>query len=367
MSSPLVPQPPAWRVDWESIDAEFDWIRAMKECPQDPVYHAEGNVWIHTRMVCEAMAGIPAWRALPEHDQEILFWAGMLHDVAKPACTRTENGRITSRGHATKGAVMARGILWRLGMTVEDREKVCGLVRFHQWPYYILERPEARASVIRASQTSRCDWLAILAEADVRGRICSDQARLVENVELFAEFAREQGCLASAWPFANAHSRFLYFRTWPPTRDPSYAAHDDTAFEVTLLAGLPASGKNTLAAREFGDVPVISLDDIRDETDGLGAAIDTARQRAREYLRVRQPFVWNATNLREAVRRQSIDLFAGYGARVRIVCLEAAPGELLRRNRARESTVPERVIERMVERWEMPDRTEAHAIEVRGE
>jgi hypothetical protein len=38
----------------------------MRGCAQDAVFHAEGDVWIHTRMVCEAMAALSVWRTLPE-------------------------------------------------------------------------------------------------------------------------------------------------------------------------------------------------------------------------------------------------------------------------------------------------------------
>jgi len=75
----------------------------MRGCAQDAVFHAEGDVWIHTRMVCEAMAALPVWRALPEGDRQVVFAAAVLHDQAKPSCTREENGRITSRGHSVRG------------------------------------------------------------------------------------------------------------------------------------------------------------------------------------------------------------------------------------------------------------------------
>ena len=50
-------------VSWDSFDEP--WVAPMAACPQDPEHHAEGDVWTHTKMVCEALAGLPAWRALP--------------------------------------------------------------------------------------------------------------------------------------------------------------------------------------------------------------------------------------------------------------------------------------------------------------
>ena len=107
----LVPQPPDFNLDWEGLSAEFAWIRALADCPQDSIYHAEGDVWIHTRMVCESLLANAQWRALPDDERHIVFIAALMHDIGKPACTRMDDGRITSRGHSTRGAIMAREIL----------------------------------------------------------------------------------------------------------------------------------------------------------------------------------------------------------------------------------------------------------------
>src|SRR3954471_8783780 len=100
MSEPFLPTPapPVWRVAWDELDRGYPWVRNLAGCPQDPVYHAEGDVWVHTRMACEALAGLAAWRALPEEERRVLFAAALLHDVAKPECTRTgPDGRLTAR------------------------------------------------------------------------------------------------------------------------------------------------------------------------------------------------------------------------------------------------------------------------------
>jgi hypothetical protein len=98
-----------------------------------------------------------------------------MHDVAKPACTRHEpDGRITSPGHSRRGSILARQILWRLEVPVAVRESITALVRYHEVPYYLLDRPDPQRLAIEVSQTARCDHLALLAEADVRGRVCRD-------------------------------------------------------------------------------------------------------------------------------------------------------------------------------------------------
>ena len=44
------------RVRWDDLQA-FDWVRALASCPQDPIHHAEGDVWIHTRMISAGSPG----------------------------------------------------------------------------------------------------------------------------------------------------------------------------------------------------------------------------------------------------------------------------------------------------------------------
>jgi predicted kinase len=100
-----------------------------------------------------------------------------------------------------------------------------------------------------------------------------------------------------------------------------------------------------------------------DPADAQGQVINRAREQARGYLRQGQSFVWNATNLSRQLRGQCIQLFADYHARIRIVYVEAAEERLLRQNRQRQIPVPESVLERLLDRWEVPDPTEAHRVE----
>jgi len=95
-SFPFTPSAPSYTIDWESLRAEFAWMADMAGVQQEPRWHAEGDVEIHTRMVAQAMADDLRWREADEQTRHVLFCAALLHDVAKPACTRLEEGRWTS-------------------------------------------------------------------------------------------------------------------------------------------------------------------------------------------------------------------------------------------------------------------------------
>ena len=364
----LCPAGPSWTVPWSRIEDEFDWIRRLRDVPQDAVHHGEGDVATHTRMAAEALAAQAGWRQLPQPERIRLFAAVLLHDVAKPDCTHTgDDGRITAHGHSRRGDLAVRRILWELAAPRPWREHVAALVRHHQVPFWALERPDLEQIVLRVSLVARNRDLAMLADADMTGRVCGDRDEVLENIGLFREYCDDLGVLDEPWPFASDHARFQYFRT--PGRDPRYAAYDDTRLTMTVLSGLPGAGKDTWVASHAGDRPVISLDAIRARlgvkpTDGQRAVAAAAHEEARGHLRARRDFVWNATNISRQHRDLCIGLGAAYHARVEIVAVEVPPDTVRRQNASRSAPVPEAVVDRLIGKWEAPDLTEAHAVTI---
>lgn len=368
---PHCPAGPEWRVVWPALLAAHPWLRALGGVPQSPIFHAEGDVLVHTGMVAEALAALPAWRALSDTERSVLFAAALLHDIGKPECTRAElDGTISSRGHARAGATIARRLLWTtegFGQAVPFavREAIVALVRLHGLPIWFLERDEIERAIVAASYRARLSAVALLAEADARGRTCADQSELLGRIDLFRETCTAHSCLEGPYPFPSDHSRVRYFRQ--RQQEPRYHAYDDTWGEVVLLAGLPGAGKDTWLRAWSPGLPVISLDAIRAARRVApeapqGAVAEAAKQQARAFLRARQPFVWNATNLTRLLRDPLIDLFMDYGARVRIVYHDAPLATVLRRNRARPGPVPESVIHKLAGKVDLPDLTEAHAV-----
>ncbi|MFD6949047.1 poly(A) polymerase [Nocardiopsis sp. TSRI0078] len=374
----LCPAPPHWDLDWARVREALPWVRDLSGVEQDPVHHAEGDVETHTRMACEALAGLPAWRARPTAERVRLFAAVLLHDVAKPLCTRRDgDGRVTAHGHSRRGDLMARRLLWESSGTagsrargscpdaVEWREHVAALVRHHQVPFWALERPDLRRIAFRMSLLARNDDLVLLATADILGRRCGDTSEVLDNIGLYGEYCAEQRCLDRPRDFPSEHARFWFFRK--PDRDPDYAAHDDTRLTVTVMSGLPGAGKDTWIGRNRPGVPVVGLDTLRAElgvrpTGDQRPVAAAAHERAREHLRAGRSFVWNATNVSRSLRDRCVDLAAAYRARVEIVSVEAPPRVLRNRLDQRRSPVPAAAVERLVRRWECPDPTEAHLL-----
>jgi putative nucleotidyltransferase with HDIG domain len=358
----------------DALRAAYPWLEPLGACPQDPIFHAEGDVLTHLGMVLNELAAMPCFRALPELDRHIVFAATLLHDISKPECTRTEeDGRVRSPGHAVKGVYKARRILTDdeafapLGTPFAIREQILALVRWHGLPANYLDKPDPQRAVILTSMNTRMDLLTILAEADHRGRIVAkENDDTMTRIALFRDFCEECEVWSGPRAFANDASRFHFFHT--PDAHPTLSLFDASKFEVTVLSGLPGSGKDTWVQANAGEREVISLDDIRRElevepSDDQSAVVAAAYDRAKALLRCGEPFVWNATNVSRVLRGKVIDLCAAYKARTRVVYLEPPIPLIRQRNTGRVKRVPQRVWERLFDRLDVPTLAECHELE----
>lgn len=92
------------------------------ETPQNHPHHCY-NVGEH---ILHSLIEVPA--------DKVLRLTMLLHDIAKPQCLTVDEKGITHfHGHEEMGAEMSRVILRRLRMDNDTTDKVCRLVRFHDY------------------------------------------------------------------------------------------------------------------------------------------------------------------------------------------------------------------------------------------
>ncbi len=146
----------------------FPELHALVDCPQDPEWHPEGDVWIHTLHCMDAFA---ARRMNDEREDLVVGLAVLCHDLGKPATTKVENGRITSKEHSSVGEELTRTFLSR--MTTEGAliAEVIPLVSTHLAPIQLFKAGASDAAVRRlARRVGRIDRLVRVAHADMLGR-----------------------------------------------------------------------------------------------------------------------------------------------------------------------------------------------------
>jgi predicted kinase len=190
-----------------------------------------------------------------------------------------------------------------------------------------------------------------------------------ENLHLWRMVAEENRCFDAPYAFANDHARFLFYRE--ALSSLHYTPREEFPCTVTLMSGLPGSGKDTWLARHRPRLPVVSLDEIRAELDvdavgNQGGVIQAAREECRRHLRAGRDFAFNGTNTTRQTRRRWIDLFADYGARVDVVYIEPPLPVVFQQNERRARRVPRQAIEHLVEKLEPPTWAEAHSLVLVG-
>ena len=347
------------------------WAAVMADCGQDAEWHAEGDVWTHTKMVIAELTRLTEWPTLNRADQLKLLFTALFHDSGKPATTRVDpdTGRTHAPKHALVGVEIGRAVLRELGCDLRLREEILNLVRYHGRPPFLLEKSDPAREVIHLSGFVNHRLLHRFAVADTRGRATREMSRPEENLDLWRLIAEENGCYDKPYAFANDHAGFLFHRD--ALSSLHYVPREEYRCGVTMMSGLPGSGKDTWLARHRPALPVVSLDDLRvglgiDATENQGEVIQAAREACREHLRAGRDFAFNATNTMKQTRKRWIDLFADYNARIELVYLEPPLAAVFERNQRRARPVPEKVMERLVEKLEPPNRTEAHGVELIG-
>lgn len=343
--------------NFKEIVKAFSIIEKLKEVEQNPEYHGEGNVYKHTELVCNEVLKLEEWGELKDREKVILYLSALFHDIGKLITTREEENKIVSPKHAVKGAKLFRELAYReYEFDRYIREEIAALIRYHGLPLYFIDRENMDYDIIKAAEITNMGLLYLLAKCDLLGRCCADKESLLDRVIYFKVYSKELGCFYGPKKFKNDYTRFLYF-----TENKIYhgsEVFDSREFEVIVMVGLPLSGKDTYINDNFKGLKIISLDDIREKlnispTKDFGQVGAIAFSKAKEFLRRKEGFVWNATSLRRENRQKLIRLCNSYGAKVRFIYLEVPYKELISRNKSRKRYVPVEAINKMIKNMYM--------------
>ena len=365
----------------------------LPKTPQDPEWHAEGDVAAHTALVLEQAHGLTD--GLNDFDRAALLLSSALHDIGKALTTREEVGedgraRLRSRQHARRGRDYLSYRLLDTGLSPALVMAVLNLVAHHH-------------SLHRAAESERGVWalarrvplplLVRLAKADARGRVVrgEDVRRAEDTADYLELVARDLGVWEGRDPYADFRAQIAAMlpgalpellalavgkgmNDWEAgvihTPHEAVARVQEAARHgfprLTVLCGPSGSGKSTLAASLPG-ADIINLDTLRaeygkDASDQAvnGRVLQAARERLREALRRGRHAVWDATSLRRSQRAQVLGLGHDYGALTQVQVLWTPPGGLGARLAGRERQVGAGVVASQLKLLEFPEVGEAH-------
>ncbi|HKP47692.1 MAG TPA: HD domain-containing protein [Pyrinomonadaceae bacterium] len=163
-----------WLLALGVVDQLFPEIKNLIGVEQDPLWHPEGDVFVHTRLVLDRARELID--DLPYPKQVTVMLAALAHDFGKPATTEFIDGRLRSRGHEEAGIAPTEQFLDRLNLHTlagyDVRSQVIALVRDHLKPgeFYKKRDEVGDGAFRRLARRCELDLLYRVAKADSLGR-----------------------------------------------------------------------------------------------------------------------------------------------------------------------------------------------------
>lgn len=111
---------------WAShlLDYILPEVAVLEETKQDPSWHPEGSVLVHTIRTLAKL----------ETDDICTHWAALLHDIGKATTTALEDGKVRSKGHEKVSKELASNILERFRFSKKESDEILYLVENHMKP-----------------------------------------------------------------------------------------------------------------------------------------------------------------------------------------------------------------------------------------
>jgi tRNA nucleotidyltransferase (CCA-adding enzyme) len=159
--------------------------------PQDPQWHPEGDVFVHTKLAVDRAHELIEDLSYPRKVTVML--ATLAHDFGKPGTTEFLEGRWRSRGHEEAGVPPTESFLDRINVHTIDgynvRAQVIALVREHLKPgeFYKKRDEVGDGAFRRLARRCEPDLLYRVAKADSLGR----NAEWVPRAQWYGSEAQE--------------------------------------------------------------------------------------------------------------------------------------------------------------------------------
>lgn len=150
----------------------FPELTALVGVPQEPEWHPEGDVDVHTLMVVDEARKLID--DLPPAKQITVMLGALCHDFGKPATTKFFDGRWRSHAHDEAGVAPTVSFLDTLGVHTisgfDVREQVIQLVRYHLLPGMFYKSQPGDGAFRRLARKVEPDLLYRVSKADSLGR-----------------------------------------------------------------------------------------------------------------------------------------------------------------------------------------------------
>lgn len=366
----------------DMIGQEFPLLKEFKNTPQDKIWHAEGDVHIHTDMVLNETYSLIANEAshLSDDDKFCLVLSALLHDITKPITTTESerNGRICviSPKHEYKGISYLTHKLQNLDISQSNIQTILGLVGYHQQPKLFVVRDKSKWDYYNLSRKARLDLLYYLEVADMKGRTSDDLESHLEYLDLFKLYAQEYGCFDKTYVPVIHENEYLHNRGFkalleqrivmPEEAEGKFYNHINNHSHMVILCGLSGVGKSNYIRETYPDYKLISLDLLRDQHSKNRQSMENEREivrlaslQVKTALAKKENIIYDATNIRKDFREKLLTLSHNYDALSEVVFITDKLSNIIKRDNEREHSVGKNVIMNQEYRFEYPEVDEA--------
>ena len=355
---------------WDLIESLPEFKR-LKDTPQTPVWHKEGNVWNHTKLVVEEVLKSSAHlKDKGGIAYKVLVLSALFHDLGKATTTQfsTEKNDWMSHNHGREGAKIVRQLIYD-EPDIFSREQIVYMVRHHMTLHHIFDNEdktfrkmtELSYGLVPTSTMAllqSCDSLGSKNDIDTFDSILAHTHKILM-------YACKEDCI-ERHRFQSSFDKLAFF--YGDGLKLSSPINKTQDFTVYVMIGLPGSGKDTYIKDNLPkDIKVVCRDDIRTEMGLKGEkpmgnkeqeneVTRIANERIDFYCQNKVDFVVNQTNVVKKYRVDLLKRIMPYNPRIIYVYVEA--DSLAKNYERRESMMPVSVINRMLSQLEFPTATE---------
>lgn len=388
----------------EKNGKDFPLLLKLKETEQDPEWHAEGDVHIHTNMVIDEIYKIFDETTFSIDDKYILLMSAIFHDIAKPITSKWKEVRgeqhLTASGHEYEGLSY---LTYKFMSTDVDQSlapQILDLVAYHQMPKLLVVKEDSTEWDYALLMEHTAGYLFYHLElADMRGRETADYDDQLEYMELFKMYAQDFGCYDSksgidqrltnlfTTTFNESDELALSYLVGKAKKrlsekaiiDPivvyqKYFEQKDNHSVLYLMCGLSGSGKSTTVEKIKQDSNiglVVELDALRkahaQKSNNRREIDGRVRQEAKELLKKafakNENVIFDACNHRRDFRTIICDLAEEYFAKTVLVFVQTPVEQCIRNDINRSvRTVGDKVINKQLATFQYPERKEFNEI-----
>lgn len=389
------------------IDAnknKYPLLEKMIETEQDPEWHSEGNVFIHTQMVIDEVYHLFDQYSFSNSDKFILIMSAIFHDIGKFHTSKWSDlptGRhLTARNHEYEGLSYLFYRFLEEDMTDYERNAILELVGYHQKPKLLIVKNKTDLWSFKLLTENIAGYLFYYFEvADMKGRICKDKETQLNYLEEFKMFCEEYDCFHTKSNI-NEELKNLFISNFnekdekalsfligkakkqlndneiidPITLYSKYFEQKNNHGVFYLMCGISGSGKTTTVEKIKSETTisaVIELDELRKQYKQKsnnrkeidGKVRQDAKELIKRHLANKDNIIFDACNHRKDFRDILFSLAEEYFAKTVLVFVETPLNQCIKNDRDRSvRTLGSDIITKQRDVFQFPERYEANEI-----